>query len=114
MEQFIIEDGGGATGPCADVSNITVNGTTYVPQWCQEFDGSAGPPDTTVFTFDLGTITAGVTVKSRCTADRQVTRTTRRSARRASAPLRRRFTSMAAATLSFSPETSMGRGYLAA
>ena len=53
-EQFIIEDNGGGTGPCADVSNITVNGTTYVPQWCQEFDGSAGPPDTTVFTFDLG------------------------------------------------------------
>ena len=57
-EQFIIDnviiDGGGGTGSCANVSNITVNGTTYVPQWCQEFDGSAGPPDTTVFTFDLG------------------------------------------------------------
>jgi beta-glucanase (GH16 family) len=53
-EQFIIEDGGGGTGSCAGVSNITVNGTTYVPQWCQEFNGSAGPPDTTVFNFDLG------------------------------------------------------------
>ena len=55
-EQFIIDNGGGGTGTgsCAGVSNITVNGTTYVPQWCQEFNGNAGPPDTTVFNFDLG------------------------------------------------------------
>jgi beta-glucanase (GH16 family) len=45
---------GGGTGSCAGVSNITVSGITYVPQWCQEFNGSAGPPDTTVFNFDLG------------------------------------------------------------
>jgi beta-glucanase (GH16 family) len=46
--------GGGGTGSCSGVSNITVNGTTYVPQWCQEFNGAAGPPDTTAWTFDLG------------------------------------------------------------
>jgi beta-glucanase (GH16 family) len=45
---------GGGTGSCAGVSNITVNGTTYVPQWCQEFNGSAGSPDTSVWKFDLG------------------------------------------------------------
>ena len=34
------------------------NGTTYTPQWCpqwcQEFNRSAGSPDTTVWNFDLG------------------------------------------------------------
>jgi beta-glucanase (GH16 family) len=45
---------GGGTGSCAGVSDITVNGTTYVPQWCQEFNGGAGSPDTTVWNFDLG------------------------------------------------------------
>jgi beta-glucanase (GH16 family) len=45
---------GGGTGSCAGVSSITVNGTTYMPQWCQEFNGSAGSPDTTVWNFDLG------------------------------------------------------------
>jgi beta-glucanase (GH16 family) len=45
---------GGGTGACAGVSDIIVNGTTYVPQWCQEFNGSVGSPDTTVFNFDLG------------------------------------------------------------
>jgi len=46
--------GGGGTGSCAGVANITVGGTTYVPQWCQEFTGGAGSPDTTVWKFDLG------------------------------------------------------------
>ena len=45
---------GGGTGSCSGVSNITVGGTTYVPQWCQEFNGAAGSPDTTVWNFDLG------------------------------------------------------------
>jgi beta-glucanase (GH16 family) len=45
---------GGGTGSCAGVSNITVSGITYKPTWCQEFNGSAGSPDTTVFNFDLG------------------------------------------------------------
>jgi beta-glucanase (GH16 family) len=45
---------GGGTGSCAGVSNITVNGTTYTPQWCQEFNGGTGSPDTTAWNFDLG------------------------------------------------------------
>src|SRR5215469_12307863 len=45
---------GGGTGSCAGVSNITVSGITYTPQWCQEFNGSAGSPDTSVWKFDLG------------------------------------------------------------
>ncbi len=45
---------GGGTGACSGVSDITVGSTTYVPQWCQEFNGSAGSPDTTVWNFDLG------------------------------------------------------------
>jgi beta-glucanase (GH16 family) len=45
---------GGGTGSCAGVSSITVSGTSYTPQWCQEFNGSAGSPDTTVWNFDLG------------------------------------------------------------
>jgi len=45
---------GGGTGSCAGVSSITVNGTTYTPQWCQEFNASAGSPDTSVWNFDLG------------------------------------------------------------
>jgi beta-glucanase (GH16 family) len=46
--------GGGGTGSCSGVSDITVAGTTYTPQWCQEFNGAAGSPDTTVWNFDLG------------------------------------------------------------
>ena len=46
--------GSGGSGSCAGVSNITVNGTTYVPHWCQEFNGSVGSPDTSVWNFDLG------------------------------------------------------------
>ncbi|HVA64789.1 MAG TPA: carbohydrate-binding protein [Terriglobales bacterium] len=46
--------GGGGTGSCTGVSNIVVNGVTYVPQWCQEFNGAAGSPDTSVWNFDLG------------------------------------------------------------
>jgi beta-glucanase (GH16 family)/uncharacterized protein involved in high-affinity Fe2+ transport len=45
---------GGGTGACSGVSNITVGSTTYTPQWCQEFNGAAGSPDTTVWNFDLG------------------------------------------------------------
>jgi beta-glucanase (GH16 family) len=53
MNWFSFSSGGG-TGSCSGVSNITVNGTTYAPQWCQEFNGGAGSPDTTVWNFDLG------------------------------------------------------------
>jgi beta-glucanase (GH16 family) len=47
-------NGGGGTGACSGVSNITVGSTTYTPTWCQEFTGSAGPPSTTAWNFDLG------------------------------------------------------------
>jgi len=45
---------GGGTGSCAGVSSISVGGKTYTPKWCQEFNGTAGPPDTTAWNFDLG------------------------------------------------------------
>jgi beta-glucanase (GH16 family) len=46
--------GGTGTGSCSGVSTISVNGRTYTPTWCQEFNGAAGPPDTSVWNFDLG------------------------------------------------------------
>jgi beta-glucanase (GH16 family) len=42
------------SGGCAGVANITIGTTVYTPQWCQEFNGAAGSPDTTVWNFDLG------------------------------------------------------------
>jgi beta-glucanase (GH16 family) len=42
------------SGGCSGVANMTVGSTTYAPQWCQEFNGAAGSPDTTVWTFGLG------------------------------------------------------------
>ena len=45
---------GGGTGSCSGVSNISVGGVTYAPQWCQEFTGAAGPPSTTAWNYDLG------------------------------------------------------------
>jgi len=50
-----VTGGGGGTDACSSVANLTVNGATYTPQWCQEFnDTTAGPPDTSVWGFDLG------------------------------------------------------------
>jgi beta-glucanase (GH16 family) len=54
INYFAFASGGGGSGSCSGVSNITVGSTTYTPQWCQEFNGSAGSPDTTVWKFDLG------------------------------------------------------------
>jgi beta-glucanase (GH16 family) len=54
VNYFTFASGGGGTGSCSGVSNITVGSTTYTPQWCQEFNGAAGSPDTTVWNFDLG------------------------------------------------------------
>jgi len=45
---------GGGTGNCAGVANIVVNGTTYVPQWCEEFNGAAGSAFDSSWNFDLG------------------------------------------------------------
>jgi beta-glucanase (GH16 family) len=39
---------------CVGVSPITIGSTNYVPQWCQEFNGAAGAPDTAKWSFDLG------------------------------------------------------------
>ena len=54
INYFTVSSGGGGSGSCSGVSNMTVGATTYVPQWCQEFNGAAGSPDTTVWNFDLG------------------------------------------------------------
>jgi beta-glucanase (GH16 family) len=54
INYFTFASGGGGTGACSGVSNITIGSTTYTPQWCQEFDGAAGSPDTSVWNFDLG------------------------------------------------------------
>lgn len=54
INYFTFASGGGGSGSCSGVSNITVGSTTYTPQWCQEFNGAAGSPDTTVWNFDLG------------------------------------------------------------
>ncbi|MGA7633702.1 MAG: glycoside hydrolase family 16 protein [Terriglobales bacterium] len=44
-----------AQASCSGVSNDPQGAVTWVPQWCEEFDAAtAGPPDTTVWAFDLG------------------------------------------------------------
>ncbi len=42
------------TPSCSGVPTITTGSVTWTPQWCQEFNGAAAPPDTTVWSFDLG------------------------------------------------------------
>lgn len=40
---------------CSGVPASTTGAVTWNPQWCQEFNATtAGPPDTTVWSFDLG------------------------------------------------------------
>jgi beta-glucanase (GH16 family) len=40
---------------CNSVPSSTTGSVTWNPQWCQEFNATTvGPPDTTVWTFDLG------------------------------------------------------------
>jgi beta-glucanase (GH16 family) len=39
---------------CTGVTSSAVGGVTWTPALCQEFDGAAGPPDTTAWSFDLG------------------------------------------------------------
>jgi len=44
-----------AQASCTGVSNDTQGVVTWTPQWCEEFNATtAGPPDTTVWSFDLG------------------------------------------------------------
>jgi len=45
---------GSSSSNCNGVSTVTIGSVTYTPQWCQEFNGAAGPPDTTMWSFDLG------------------------------------------------------------
>jgi beta-glucanase (GH16 family) len=46
---------GNAQASCTGVSPSTTGVVTWNPQWCEEFDATtAGPPDTTVWSFDLG------------------------------------------------------------
>ena len=42
------------TAGCVGVPAITTGPVTWSPQWCQEFNGPANLPDTTVWSFDLG------------------------------------------------------------
>jgi beta-glucanase (GH16 family) len=39
---------------CSGVPAITTGSVTWSPKWCQEFNGSANLPDSTVWSFDLG------------------------------------------------------------
>jgi beta-glucanase (GH16 family) len=39
---------------CVGIPPIVTGSVTWTPQWCQEFNGAAASPDTTVWTFDLG------------------------------------------------------------
>jgi beta-glucanase (GH16 family) len=44
-----------AQASCSGVPNNSQGAVTWVPQWCEEFNAAtAGPPDTTVWAFDLG------------------------------------------------------------
>jgi beta-glucanase (GH16 family) len=44
-----------AQASCTGVSNDTQGAVTWVPKWCEEFNSTpAAPPDTTVWSFDLG------------------------------------------------------------
>jgi len=39
---------------CSGVSPTTTGAVTWNPQWCQEFNGAVGSPDSTAWTYDLG------------------------------------------------------------
>lgn len=44
-----------AQSDCTGVPAPLIGGVTWTPQWCQEFNATTpGPPDTTVWNFDLG------------------------------------------------------------
>jgi hypothetical protein len=43
-----------AQASCTGVSNDAQGAVTWTPQWCEEFNGAQGSPDTTVWSFDLG------------------------------------------------------------
>jgi beta-glucanase (GH16 family) len=43
-----------AQASCTGVSSDTQGAVTWTPAWCEEFNGAAGAPDPTVWTYDLG------------------------------------------------------------
>jgi beta-glucanase (GH16 family) len=43
-----------AQASCTGVSDDPQGAVTWTPQWCEEFNGAQGSPDTTVWSFDLG------------------------------------------------------------
>jgi len=43
-----------AQASCTGVANDTQGAVTWNPAWCEEFNGAQQPPDTTVWSFDLG------------------------------------------------------------
>ena len=52
---FLASQGRAHAQGCGGVPSSTTGAVTWNPQWCQEFNATtAGPPDTTVWSFDLG------------------------------------------------------------
>ena len=45
---------GTAGAQCAGVTASVAGNVTWTPTFCQEFNGAQGPPDTTVWAYDLG------------------------------------------------------------
>jgi beta-glucanase (GH16 family) len=43
-----------AQASCAGVPPVTLGSVTWAPNWCEEFNGPASSPDTSVWSFDLG------------------------------------------------------------
>lgn len=55
MFLFLADIGQAHAQGCSGVPTSTTGAVTWNPQWCQEFNATtAGPPDTTVWSFDLG------------------------------------------------------------
>src|SRR5580704_9778010 len=51
---FLVAAGRARAQSCTGVASSTTGSVTWNPQWCQEFNGAQGSPDTTVWSFDLG------------------------------------------------------------
>src|SRR5271154_6631240 len=55
MAVLFLASAGRASAQCAGVPASTTGTVTWAAQWCQEFNATTpGPPDTTVWNFDLG------------------------------------------------------------
>jgi len=51
---FLASAGPAQAQGCSGVLPSTTGSVTWNPQWCQEFNGTLGPPDQSVWAFDLG------------------------------------------------------------